>query len=416
MAKNNPISPSGTMIEGENDLRVIEELNELRNLVAAVRSQKELSRTKGEQMIFLSNALESLSEMIIITDLNHIIIYVNAASVDILGYAPEEMIGRPAAMFFEGIPGNPPNLVEQASRNGVNGVWKGDILNRRKDGKLINVHLSLTWIFDEENIPTGCVGVTTDITDRIRMEKELREANRALKELDRLKSDFLTSTSHEFRTPLTSITSFVDILLNGDEENNTTRREFLAIIKEDTERLTRLVNNVLDITRIETGTIDWNDTAFNLGDEVEKAIRSVNGLTRKNEITVELNEDGGPYPVFADPDRIRQVAVNLLSNAIAFSPPRSHISVNISPGKENDNREVTVSVIDRGPGIKAEWQNKIFDKFVRIPDYKNSRAGGTGMGLSICREIITHYDGEIRVESTPGKGSTFRFSLPLALR
>jgi len=415
MAKNNPISPSGTMIEGENDLRVIEELNELRNLVAAVRSQKELSRTKGEQMIFLSNALESLSEMIIITDLNHIIIYVNAASVDILGYAPEEMIGRPAAMFFEGIPGNPPNLVEQASRNGVNGVWKGDILNRRKDGKLINVHLSLTWVFDEENIPTGCVGITTDITGRIKMEKELREANRALKELDRLKSDFLTSTSHEFRTPLTSITSFVDILLNGDEEDETNRREFLTIIKEDTERLTRLVNNVLDITRIETGAIIWNDTIFNLGDEVKRAIQSVNGLIRKDEISIELNEDRGPYSIFADPDRIRQVTINLLSNAIAFSPAGGRILVNISSGKEDGRQEVIVSVVDRGPGIAPELHDKIFEKFVSITDNQRMRAGGTGLGLSICREIITHYEGKIRVESRPGKGSTFWFSLPLAL-
>ncbi|MCK5784382.1 MAG: PAS domain S-box protein, partial [Desulfobacterales bacterium] len=389
-------------------------LNELRNLVAVVKSQTELTSTKGRDLIFLSNALESLSEMIIITDLNHIIIYVNAASVDILGYTPEEMIGKKAAGFFEGIPGNQPNLVEQASRDGVNGVWKGDIFNRKKDGTLINVHLALTWLFDENNKTIGTVGVTTDITSRKKMQEELLEANRSLKELDRLKSDFLTSTSHEFRTPLTSITSFVDILLNGDEENETTRREFLTIIKEDAARLSRLVNNVLDITRIESGTIDWNDTAFNLGDEVKKAIRSVDGLTRKKDIPIEFNEDGGPYPILADPDRVRQVAVNLLSNAIAFSPPRSRISVNISPGINNDRREVKVSVIDRGPGITAEWLDKIFDKFVRITDDKNARSEGTGLGLSICREIITHYGGEIRVESTPPGGSTFSFSLPVS--
>ena len=345
MATNNPES---SMVENENDRQVIEELNELRNLVAAVKSQRELTGTKGGDLIFLSNALESLSEMIIITDLNHTIIYVNAASVDILGYTPEEMIGKKAAEFFEGIQGNPPNLVEEASRDGVNGVWKGDIFNRKKDGTLINVHLALTWLSDENNITIGTVGVTTDITSRKRMEKELLEANRSLKELDRLKSDFLTSTSHEFRTPLTSITSFVDILLNGDEEDETTRREFLTIIKEVTERLTRLVNNVLDITRIETGSIIWNDTIFNLRDEVEKAIRSVNGLTRKNEITLELNGDEDPYPVLADPDRIRQVAVNLLSNAIAFSPPQGRISVDIFPGKKDGRKKVVVSVTEIG--------------------------------------------------------------------
>jgi PAS domain S-box-containing protein len=414
MKKKNPINPVSTIIGDENDRQVIEELNELRNLVAVVKSQTELTSTKGRDLIFLSNALESLSEMIIITDLNHNIIYVNAASKQILGYNPEEMIGHKASEFFEGIPGNPPNLAEQASRNGINGIWKGDIFNRKKDGTLINVHVALTWLFDDANTPTGCVGVTTDITSRKKMEKELLEANRALKELDRLKSDFLTSTSHEFRTPLTSITSFVDILLNGEEEDETTRREFLTIIKEDTERLTRLVINVLDITRIETGAIIWNDTIFNLRDEVEKAIRSVNGLTRKNEITVELNEDGGPYPVLADPDRIRQVAVNLLSNAIAVSPPGGRISVNISSGKEDGRQEVTVSVIDRGPGIATKLHDKIFEKFISITDNNQTRAGGTGLGLSICREIITHYDGAIRVESRSGEGSTFSFSLPVS--
>lgn len=402
------------MTQNKNDRQVIEELNELRNLITAVKSQSALASLKEEQLILLSNALESLSEIIIITDLNHNIIYTNEASKDILGYTPEEMIGHHGSEFFEGIPGNSPNLVEQASRNGVNGIWEGDIFNRKKDGTLINVHLALTWLFDEDNNIIGCVGVTTDITSRKKLEKELLEANRALKELDRLKSDFLTSTSHEFRTPLTSITAFVDILLNGDEEDTATRREFLTIIKEDAERLTRLVNSVLDITRIETGTIAWNDTTFNLGDEVEKAIRSLDGLTRKNEISIELHEDGDLYPVFADPDRIRQVVVNLLSNAIAFSPPQSRISVNISPGEKEGRQEVVVSVIDRGPGIAAEWQDRIFNKFVRITDDKNSQDGGTGLGLSICREIITHYDGEIQVESNPPNGSIFSFSLSRA--
>ncbi|MEA1926639.1 MAG: ATP-binding protein, partial [Candidatus Auribacterota bacterium] len=348
-----------------------------------------------------------------ITDLKHNIIYVNAASKNILDYTPEEMIGHKAAEFFEGIPGNPSSLVNQATEKSIDGIWKGDILNRRKDGKLINVHVALTWLFNKDNSLLGCVGITTDITSRKRLEEELREANQALKEMDRLKSDVLTSTSHEFRTPLTSIASFVDILLNGDEDDEKTRHEFLTIIKEDTERLSRLVNNVLDITRIETGTIKWNDITFNLGDEVKKAIQSVDGLTRKDEITVELKQKDGPYPIFADPDRIRQVTVNLLSNAITFSPPRGQISVDISSGERDGKDIALVSITDQGPGITAEWQDKIFGKFVSIAD-KDSRQTGTGLGLSICREIIAHYKGEIQVESALGEGSTFSFSLPVS--
>jgi len=414
MKNKDAIDPDVNTAPDRNNLQVIAELNELRNLVSAVKSQRALTSPWEEQLFFLSHALESLSEMIMITDLNHNIIYVNAASKDILGYDPEEMIGHKAAEFFEGIPGNPPNLVEQAHRNGVNGLWKGDIFNRKKDGTLINVHIALTWLLDEYNTPAGCVGVTSDITARKKMEKELLEANRALKELDRLKSDFLSSTSHELRTPLTSITSFVDILLNGDEKDPDTRREFLTIIKEDAERLTRLINNVLNITRIEEKAVPWNDITFNLHDEVEKAIRSVDGLTRKNQIMVELHEEGGPFPVFADPDRIRQVVVNLLSNAYDFSPARSRITVNISTEEEDGSQKVSVAITDQGPGISAEWQEKIFNKFVRIHDDQNGRAGGTGLGLSICREIITHYDGKIGVKSNPPEGSTFSFSLPLS--
>lgn len=401
------------MISDEKSSPEIAESNKSPVPQSVLKAQGKGNSPKMEQLALLSSALEHLSEMVVITDLDHNIIYVNKASNNILGYNPEELIGHKAAEFFEGVPGNPPSLAEETAKNSINGTWKGDIFNRKKDGTLINIHLALSWLYDKNNDIIGCVGVSTDITDRKKLEKELREANQALKELDRLKSDFLTSTSHELRTPLTSIKSFVDILLSEEEEDKATKREFLTIIKEDTERLSRLVNNVLDISRIETGTISWNNTTLNLEDEIKKAIRSMDGLARKKEITIDLVKKGGPYPVFVDPDRIQQVVVNLLSNAIDFSPPRSPIVVNIVSQKNRNIREVKVSVIDRGPGITSVWQNKIFDKFMRITDKDKVRTGGTGLGLSICREIITHYNGKIQVISNPPDGSTFIFSLPL---
>lgn len=393
---------------------VIRELNELRRLAAVVKSQKIAGRSREEQMLLLSKALENLSEMVLITDLDHKIIYVNAAAETILGYTPEEMIGHKGSEFFENIPGNPSDLVMKAAAESVDGVWKGDIFNRKKDGTLINVHLALNWLMDEENKPIGCVGITTDITLRKRMEKELKEANEELKKLDQLKSDFLSSVSHELRTPLTSIRSFADILLDADEEDEATRREFLTIIKEDTERLTRLINNVLDITRIEAGVIDWDETIFDVVEEVKRAIRSMEGVARRNEIKIDLEEQGWPYPVYADRDRIQQVVINLLSNAISFSPPGGKIRVIISSGGEKARGEVSVSVSDRGAGIEEKYRENIFEKFAQIPVPSSGKLRGSGLGLPICREIINHYGGRIRVTSSSPEGTTFRFTLPLS--
>ena len=244
--------------------------------------------------------------------------------------------------------------------------------------------------------------------------RSLKDANRDLKKLDQLKSDFLSSVSHELRTPLTSIRSFADILLDADKEDEATRREFLTIIKEDSKRLTRLIDNVLDIARIENGLTDWDEITFNIADEVKRAVRSVEGMARKNDFEIKLEEKGGPYLIYAEQDRIQQVIINLLSNAIAYSPPGGKIKVIICSGEAKDRGEVKVSVIDQGPGIEKKYQEKIFKKFAQITAVPAAKSGGTGLGLPICRKIITHYKGRIWLERSSSGGSTFSFTLPLS--
>lgn len=155
----------------------------------------------------LALALENLSEMVLVTDLDHRIVYVNPAARSLLGYRPEEMIGEKASVFFRGIAGNPPDLARlMAEDHDPDGVWRGEIRNRKKDGAVIDVHLSLSELRDGENRLLGFVGVSRDITARKEMERQLEIAHAELRRVDREKSDYLSTASHELKTPLTTPT------------------------------------------------------------------------------------------------------------------------------------------------------------------------------------------------------------------
>ncbi len=371
-------------------------------------------KTEGKssaENALLALALENSSEMILVTDLDHRIVHVNPAVRTLLGYRPDEMIGKKAADFFRGISGNPPDLArEMAENHGPDGVWRGEILNRKKDGTTIDVHLSLSELRDGEGRLTGYVGITRDITLRKEMERQLEAANARLRLLDRQKSDYLSLVSHELRTPLTSLRSFAEILLEDETMSGERRREFLAIIREDTDRLTRLINNVLDLGRIETGEMGWQDSLFSLPGRIGKAVRALEGLALSRQIKIELAETEDPIFIQADPDRIQQVVINLLSNAVAVSRPGDIVRVEVS--RTEKAGRARVSVTDRGSGIAEADREKIFEKFYR--DGKRDR--GTGLGLFIAREIIRHYGGEIGVEESSPRGTTVSFQLPEAAR
>ncbi|MDP8236297.1 MAG: PAS domain-containing sensor histidine kinase [Candidatus Erginobacter occultus] len=370
-------------------------------------------KESSERKDLLALSLENLSEMILVTDLEHRIVYVNPAVRTLLGYGPEEMIGRKAADFFPGISGNPPDLAREMVRNhGPDGTWRGEILNRKKDGSTIDVLLSLSELRDSQDRPLGYVGVTRDITARKKIERELKRANQRLRRLDRQKSDYLSLVSHELRTPLTSLRSFAEILLEDETMAEERRREFLSIIREDTDRLTRLINNVLDLGRIEAGTMRWEEEVFSLADRVDKAIRTLKGLALSRQVSIEPALADDPVLVFADPDRIQQVAINLLSNAVAVSPPGETVRVEVSRVKEDGEIRARVAVTDRGGGIAAADREKIFEKFYR----QEKRKRGSGLGLFISREIVHHYGGTIGVAESSPRGTTVSFFIPTTER
>ena len=255
--------------------------------------------------------------------------------------------------------------------------------------------------------------------------KELEEANERLKELDRTKSAFLSSVSHELRTPLTSVLGFAKLIhkdftkffapLSGDDKKLKKKAnrisENLSIIVREGERLTRLINDVLDLAKIESGRIEWKDTTFNLKELLEDAVNSVSGqFAQKPEVELKLELPQDLPDIYADRDRLQQVFINLLNNAAKFTEKGY---VKIWAKVEND--KVIIAVEDTGCGIPKEDLNKVFDKFHQVihGDTLKDKPKGTGLGLAICKQIIEHYNGKIWVESELGKGSTFFVELPI---
>ena len=238
---------------------------------------------------------------------------------------------------------------------------------------------------------------------------ELRAANERLKELDRLKDDFVSTVTHELRTPLTSIRAFSEILHDSPDLPAAERERFLNIIIQESERLTRLINQVLDLAKLESGRAEWQVSQIDLKTVIEDSVNATGQLFRDRNVALEARLPAGTPPVRADRDRLVQVLINLLSNAVKFvEPGTGRVVVELASGAG----VLTVRVADNGPGISAENQQIIFEKFRQAGDTMTEKPQGTGLGLPISRQIIEHLGGRLWVQSEPGRGATFTFELP----
>ena len=239
---------------------------------------------------------------------------------------------------------------------------------------------------------------------------ELRAANERLQELDRLKDDFMSSVTHELRTPLTSIRALSEMLFDDPKIDIKDRKRFLGIIVKETERLTRLVNQVLDLAKIESGHAQWHETEVDLIELIHHAVDTSDQLMRERGARIELALPESVPPLLADRDRLVQVMVNLLGNAARYVPDDDgQVTIRL---RHRDGC-LQVDVADNGPGIEAPMQAQIFERF-RQADNGGSKPTGTGLGLPISRQIIEHFGGRLWVVSEPGHGAVFSFELPLS--
>ncbi len=272
---------------------------------------------------------------------------------------------------------------------------------RRKDGTLGYWTDKGEALWDEKGNAYKMIGVCTDITERKQSEK-------AEQELMRMKDDFVASVSHELRTPLASIKGFLDLLRKGKVQDPIIQQEFLTRAAQDVDRLIPVVNDLLDTSKLEAGRLQLQLEVVDVSALIAEVLQSLAGLAGEKAIATTYTTPKTPLIVKADRRRLRQMLVNLVGNAIKFSEAHRPILIT----GEMANNLVTIKVIDQGPGISVEGQQRLFDRFYQVGSPSKRTSHGTGLGLYLSKELIEAHGGHIGVESEIGKGSTFFFVLP----
>jgi signal transduction histidine kinase len=277
------------------------------------------------------------------------------------------------------------------------------IISKRKPIGTLNLISRHPEAYSERNFE-----ILQPIAEQLAIAIETIRLFEQTKKLDQLKSDFVSKVSHELRTPLTSIKGFTEILMSYSDVDGKTQHEFLGIINDESERLTRLINDILDLSKIEAGRVEWQIQPVPVADLVEHTTKLFGSQAAAKNLQLLIKIPKNLPLVRGDRDQLHQVMDNLLSNAIKFTP-----SGRIAIQARQEDAFVKVSVSDTGIGIAREDQSKIFEKFHQLGDIRSGHPRGTGLGLAICREIITRLGGRIWCESELDKGSTFYFTLPV---
>ena len=370
-----------------------------------LNQKDELSTLLRDQRVETSRSrsiLEAIADGVLVTDQNGEITLFNHSAERLLAMNRAELIGRPVDHFSDLFDGVALAWMETIK------TWTQDPFSFNpmntfteqvglENGNVLSVNLAPV-INNEEFF--GTVSVFRDITHLI--------------EVDRMKSEFVATVSHELRTPMTSIKGYVDILLMGvagvlsDQQ-----KRFLEVVQENTERLTILVNDLLDLSRIEAGQVNLNLQSLNLTELIDDVMLEINRLTVAENKTMmfDIQLPSDLPPINGDPERIRQILINLLGNAFHYTLENGKVS--LSAHRVGD--EIQIDISDNGVGISPKEQDRIFDRFYRGDNHMVIATAGTGLGLSIVAKLINMHHGRIWVQSSgiEGEGSIFSFTLPI---
>lgn len=394
---------TGQIAEGEYDIDIpVKTKDEVGQLAQAItgmgRKLKAFHKLNVGKVIAEKRRndaiIHSIADGLVVIDDDFQVIAINPIAANILDVMPEQARGRPFSEIVSNealceymqetvTSGEPPQLDEAQST-----------LELHRHQQTQYYKFAITPVTTEGNRRLGVILLLQDVT--------------RLKEVDRLKSEFVATASHELRTPLTGMTMSLNLLLETAQEKlSETELELLQTAQDDMQRLRALVNDLLDLSKIESGKISLDLVSVDVSLLVEKALSMFKVQAQEQDVDLQQQIPEGLPSVRADANKITWVLTNLIANALRYTEPGGRIEVKVSPRID----VMHISVRDNGAGIPVEYQSKIFDKFVQVETAKD--VGGSGLGLAICKEIVKANNGSIWVESTPGEGSTFTFTLPV---
>jgi two-component system, OmpR family, sensor histidine kinase VicK len=344
-----------------------------------------------EKSAKLAAIVESSDDAIISKSLEGIITSWNNAAERMYGYTPDEIIGQSVLKLIpQERHGEEPMILSRLSKG--ERIENFETQRITKDNQLVDISLTISPIRDARGNIIGISKIARDIRDKKKEEQR--------------KNDFIAMVSHELKTPLTSIKSYVQVLLGiAKKENNSFRINALTRTEVQIKKMVSMIGDFLSLTKLEEGKIKLNKEIFDLQPLIEEAVSDAQFLTSTHQIKF----SGCHFKVHADKDKIGQVLNNLLNNAIKYSPGGGKILI----GCEKDNKKVKISVADEGIGISADNQRRLFDRFYRVENEQIRTVSGFGVGLYLVSEILRYHDSEIEVESKEGVGSTFYFTLAL---
>ncbi|MCK5071316.1 MAG: PAS domain S-box protein, partial [Desulfocapsa sp.] len=357
-----------------------------------------------ERLSQLKLVVEQNPSSIVITDLDGTIQYVNKQFEKVTGYTREEALGQNPKILNSGLT-SPEIFSDMWETLQRDEIWNGEFINRSKSGEIYHENVILAPLKNDRDEVTHYVAVKENIT-------ELKQAREAAEASNKAKSDFLSRMSHELRTPLNAINGFSEILLRKNKKHTLDERQTDQVIQINTagKHLLELINEILDLSRIESGQLTATIEPVVVADMVRDCIALIGSLALETGISIEVEKSIDQLPaILADRTRIKQVLLNLLSNAIKYNRPQGTVSIS---GKLGGNI-VSLLVKDSGIGISEKQIDKLFIPFTRLGQDK-SGIEGTGIGMTITKQLVELMKGSLKVESEVGIGSTFIVNLPLA--
>ena len=385
-------------------------------------------REAEETRSALAAVVDASYDAIYGTSVDGVITSWNPAASRIYGYEASEIVGRHVSVLTVDTTGEELTAIDERVLEQGQGLVL-DTVRRRKDGTEFNASLTVAPVVNARGEVVGKASVLRDVTDRRRAEaererlltgerearaaaeraqRELAEQNAQLRELDRLKDEFIALVSHELRTPLTSIRGYIDLILD-DNTLTEQQRKFLEIADRNSDRLLRLVGDLLFLAQLEAGTLDLMIEPVDLGTVARESVAAARPSAEAKEIALEVVADEG-VALEGDSARLAQVVDNLISNAIKFTPAGGSVGVRVS----TDTGRALLEVSDSGIGISPGEQAYLFDRFFRTSEAAERAIPGTGLGLTISKALVEGHGGSIALTSVAGRGTTFRVALPLA--